>query len=68
MEGELIPISFSLRVRFHSQQHPNEYIRGGTLRAVQKIREAELLEPLVPTVRSCMVSLELERNKQGSVG
>lgn len=35
-------------------QHPNEYIRGATLRSLQKIREAELLEPLVPTVRSCL--------------
>lgn len=35
-------------------QHPNEYIRGATLRFVQKVREAELLEPLVPTVRSCL--------------
>lgn len=26
------------------------------LRAVQKLKEAELLEPLVPIVRSCMVS------------
>lgn len=40
---------------FPSKQHPNEYIRGTTLRAVQKIHEAELLEPLVPTVRSCLV-------------
>lgn len=32
-------------------QHPNEYIRGGTLRFLTKFREAELLEPLVPTIR-----------------
>jgi coatomer subunit beta len=35
-------------------QHPNEYIRGATLRFLQKVREAELLEPLVPSVRSCL--------------
>ncbi|KAI9638983.1 ER to Golgi transport-related protein [Dioszegia hungarica] len=35
-------------------QHPNEYIRGATLRYLQKIREPELLEPLIPTVRSCL--------------
>lgn len=35
-------------------QHPNEYIRGATLRFLQKVREAELLEPLVPTVRQCL--------------
>ena len=36
-------------------QHPNEYIRGATLRFLQKIRESEILEPLIPTIRSCMV-------------
>jgi len=36
-----------------SQQHPNEYIRGATLRFLQKIsRDIELLEPLIPTVRA----------------
>ncbi|KAG7085738.1 hypothetical protein E1B28_003281 [Marasmius oreades] len=36
-------------------QHPNEYIRGGTLRFLQKIaKDAELLEPLIPTCRSCL--------------
>ena len=35
-------------------QHPNEYIRGGTLRFLTKFREAELLEPLVPTIRECL--------------
>lgn len=37
-----------------SQQHPNEYIRGSTLRFLQKIKEPELLEPLIPTVRACL--------------
>ena len=37
------------------QQHPNEYIRGATLRFLQKIsRDAELLEPLIPICRSCL--------------
>lgn len=37
------------------QQHPNEYIRGATLRFLQKIaKDAELLEPLVPTCRACL--------------
>ncbi|KAK7686605.1 hypothetical protein QCA50_010205 [Cerrena zonata] len=36
-------------------QHPNEYIRGSTLRFLQKIaKDAELLEPLVPLCRSCL--------------
>jgi len=37
-------------------QHPNEYIRGSTLRFLCKLREAELLEPLLPSARSCLVS------------
>ena len=35
-------------------QHPNEYIRGSTLRFLQKIKEQEILEPLVPSVRQCL--------------
>ncbi|ORX92698.1 Coatomer, beta subunit [Basidiobolus meristosporus CBS 931.73] len=35
-------------------QHPNEYIRGATLRIVSKLREPELLEPLLPCCRSCL--------------
>ncbi|GAA5804521.1 adaptin N terminal region-domain-containing protein [Helicostylum pulchrum] len=35
-------------------QHPNEYIRGSTLRFLCKIKEAEILEPLVPSVRACL--------------
>lgn len=31
-------------------QHPNEYIRGVTLRFLCRIREEEILEPLVPSV------------------
>lgn len=35
-------------------QHPNEYIRGLTLRFLNKLREPEMLEPLVPTCRQCL--------------
>ena len=35
-------------------QHPNEYLRGSTLRFLQKVKEAEILEPLIPTVRQCL--------------
>lgn len=39
----------------HSQQHPNEYIRGATLRFLQKIaKDVEVLEPLIPICRSCL--------------
>jgi coatomer subunit beta len=35
-------------------QHPNEFIRGSTLRFLCKLREPELLEPLIPSVRDCL--------------
>jgi coatomer subunit beta len=34
--------------------HPNEYLRGCTLRFVCKMTEAGLLEPLVPVIRDCL--------------
>ncbi|QEU59698.1 Sec26 [Kluyveromyces lactis] len=38
----------------HDLQHPNEYIRGNTLRFLTKLKEAELLEQMVPSVRACL--------------
>ncbi|KAG2183398.1 hypothetical protein INT43_006404 [Umbelopsis isabellina] len=35
-------------------QHPNEYIRGATLRFLCKMREPEVLEPLLPSCRACL--------------
>ena len=35
-------------------QHPNEFIRGSTLRFLCKLKEAELVEPLMPSIRSCL--------------
>lgn len=35
-------------------QHPNEYIRGNTLRFLCKLREAELIEPLLAPARACL--------------
>ncbi len=35
-------------------QHPNEFIRGSTLRFLCKLKEPELLEPLLPTIRTCL--------------
>lgn len=35
-------------------QHPNEYIRGSTLRFLCKLKESELLEPLMPAIRACL--------------
>ena len=34
--------------------HPNEFIRGSMLRFLCKLKEVELLEPLVPSVRQCL--------------
>jgi len=35
-------------------QHPNEFIRGSTLRFLCKLREPELLEPLMPSITACL--------------
>ena len=35
-------------------QHPNEFIRGSTLRFLCKLKEPELLEPLMPSIRHCL--------------
>jgi coatomer subunit beta len=35
-------------------QHPNEFIRGSTLRFLCKLKEPELLEPLMPAIRECL--------------
>merc|ERR1712227_463057 len=35
-------------------QHPNEFIRGSTLRFLCKLKEPELVEPLMPSIRSCL--------------
>ncbi|PVV03239.1 hypothetical protein BB560_002296 [Smittium megazygosporum] len=34
--------------------HPNEYIRGATLRFLCRIKDIELLEPLIGPVRECL--------------
>ncbi|CAB0015728.1 unnamed protein product [Nesidiocoris tenuis] len=35
-------------------QHPNEFVRGSTLRFLCKLKEPELLEPLMAAIRSCL--------------
>jgi len=32
--------------------HPNEFIRGCTLRFLCKLKESEILEPLIPTIKN----------------
>ncbi|KAF9447848.1 coatomer protein [Macrolepiota fuliginosa MF-IS2] len=52
LKQEMILVVNAIR---NDLQHPNEYIRGATLRFLQKIaKDAELLEPLIPTCRSCL--------------
>ncbi|KAL0952200.1 hypothetical protein HGRIS_008809 [Hohenbuehelia grisea] len=52
LKQEMILVVNAIR---NDLQHPNEYIRGATLRFLQKIiKDQELLEPLVPTCRSCL--------------
>ncbi|KAJ2846421.1 coatomer subunit beta [Coemansia brasiliensis] len=51
LKQETILICNSL---LHDLQHPNEYIRGSTLRFLCKLRENELLEPLIGPTRDCL--------------
>lgn len=51
LKQEMILVCNALR---NDLQHPNEYIRGATLRLVPKLKEVELLEPLIPSIRSCL--------------
>lgn len=52
LKQEMILVCNAIR---NDLQHPNEYIRGATLRFLCKLREPELLEPLIPTCRSNLV-------------
>ena len=54
-DGKLLPemilVCNALRNDLNS---PNEYIRGCMLRFLCKLKEFELLEPLVPSIRLCL--------------
>lgn len=52
--SEMILLCNALR---NDLQHPNEYVRGVTLRFLTRIGEAEILEPLIPSLRSCLVQI-----------
>ncbi|KAG5362800.1 Coatomer subunit beta [Yarrowia sp. B02] len=49
LKQEMILVCNAIR---NDLQHPNEYIRGETLRFLCKLKEPELLESLIPSVRS----------------
>ena len=52
-DGKLLPemilVCNSLR---NDLSHANEYIRGCTLRFLTKLKEPEILEPLIPTIKN----------------
>lgn len=51
LKQEMILVCNGIR---NDLQHANEYIRGNTLRFVTKLREAELIEPTLSSVRLCL--------------
>lgn len=51
LKQEMILVCNAIR---NDLQHPNEYIRGATLRFLCKLREADLLDPLIPSILSCL--------------
>ncbi|EFX00401.1 coatamer subunit protein [Grosmannia clavigera kw1407] len=51
LKQEMILVCNGIR---NDLQHPNEYIRGNTLRFLAKLREPELIEPLLSSARSCL--------------
>ncbi|KAK5694084.1 coatomer subunit beta [Elasticomyces elasticus] len=51
LKQEMILVCNGIRMDL---QHANEYIRGNTLRFLCKLREAELIEPLLAPARACL--------------
>ncbi|XXG98062.1 hypothetical protein Hte_004380 [Hypoxylon texense] len=51
LKQEMILVCNGIR---NDLQHPNEYIRGNTLRFVCKLREPELIEPILSSARACL--------------
>lgn len=46
--------------------HPNEYVRGSTLRFLTKLREPGLLESLVPSIKACLTHRHPYVRKNGA--
>ncbi|KAI5207514.1 Coatomer, beta subunit [Aureobasidium subglaciale] len=51
LKQEMILVCNGIRMDL---QHANEYIRGNTLRFLCKLRDAELIEPLLAPARQCL--------------
>ena len=52
LKSEMILVCNGIR---NDLQHPNEYYRGCALRFLGRLHEAEILEPLIPSIRSSLV-------------
>ncbi|XP_075254366.1 coatomer subunit beta-like [Convolutriloba macropyga] len=54
-DGKLLPEFILVCDAYRKDlNHPNEYIRGSVLRFLCKLKEPELLEPLMPAIRACL--------------
>ncbi|KAJ5975957.1 hypothetical protein N7481_009664 [Penicillium waksmanii] len=51
LKQEMILVCNGIR---NDLQHSNEYVRGNTLRFLSKLREPELIEPLLSSARQCL--------------
>lgn len=51
LKQEMILVCQGIR---NDLQHPNEFIRGNTLRFLSKLREPELIEPLLSAAQTCL--------------
>ena len=54
LKGANIDVNYLSNGIRNDLQHPNEYIRGNTLRFLCKLKETELIEPLLSSARSCL--------------
>ncbi|XP_057452814.1 coatomer subunit beta-1-like [Lotus japonicus] len=51
--GKVLPDMILIRQNLRNNlQHPNEYIRGVTLRFLCRLNESEIIEPLIPSILS----------------
>jgi coatomer subunit beta len=51
LKQEMILVCNGIR---NDLQHPNEFVRGNTLRFLSKLREPELIEPLLSAAQTCL--------------
>jgi len=52
-DGKLLPeMILVVNALRNDTIHPNEYVRGAAMRFICRIKEAEVIEPLLPTIRA----------------